>query len=395
MTMTWWNTFEILLFSVLIFCFIARMLFYWVVMAKPYYYMRSGAKKKLQDTSVQPPVSVIICFKSSNYDLHRFLPDILEQEYPEFEVIVVTDGISDADEAALSRLKTRYSNLYSTHVPDYTKNISRKKLALTLGIKAAKYDKLLFTEPDSRIRTKEWISLMTRRFSDKKTIVLGFSALENAKSLWQKYMTCDYFFSNLRMISFALFNHPYAGNGRNMAYAKKHFIEQKGFIKYRTLQQGEDDLFINEIATNKNTAVELSAQSVTLTEINDFYEWKCKKTDQMSTQRFYKGGPVAFRRLETFLRIIFFIAVITCFIIGLPYASLRDFLLPGIALFCLIVQYASQWMVINKTLGSLQLEKFHLIIPLYDLFQPFIDLYFFMYRILKEKENYTYHYEKR
>ena len=390
-----WNTFEIVLYSLLIICFTVRMFIYWVALAKPYFYMQHFAKTKLQKPAAKPPVSIIIAIKNSQYDLFRFLSNILEQEYPEFEVIVVTDGISDIDTDVLLRLKKRYPNLYSTHVPENTRNVSRKKLALTLGFKAAKYDKLLFTEPDSRTRTKEWLSLMARRFLEKKTIILGLSAYENTKNLFRKYIAYDYFFSNLQMISLALLNHPYAGNGRNMAYAKKHFIEQKGFIKHRTLQHGEDDLFVNEIATGENTAVELSAQSVTLVKINDFSDWKCQKADRISTKRFYKRGPIAFWRLETYLRIVFFAVLITCIIYGLPYASAPDFLLPGIALFCFIVQFFSQLFIINKTCERLQLEKFYLTILLFDLLQPFINLYFFMYRVLKEKENYTYHYEKR
>ncbi|MCL1934578.1 MAG: glycosyltransferase [Candidatus Azobacteroides sp.] len=390
-----WNTFEIALFFVLLFCFTAQLLFYWVVLAKPYYYMQSSIKMELSEPTEAPPVSVIISIKNSQDDLFRFLPYILEQEYPEFEVIVVTDGISDAEEEALIHLKNRYSNLYSTHVPENTRNVSRIKLALTLGIKAAKYDKLLFTECDSYIRTKDWIHLMTRRFSDRKTVVLGFSALDEASGLSRKYMAYDYFFSNLQMISLALFNHPYSGNGRNMAYSKEHFIEQKGFVKHRVLRQGEDDLFINDIATGENTAVELSAQSVTLTEINDYRDWIRQKTDRMLTKRFYKRGPVAFWRLETFSRIGFFTALIICLICGLPYTSLPDFLLPGIALFCFIVRFFSQLTVINKINEYLELKKSYLTILLYDLFQPIINLYFFIHCVLKKKENYTYRYEKR
>ena len=389
------NVFEIELLSVLVFCFVIQLLFYWVVLAKPYYYMRSIAKDNLQIPLSQPPVSIIISIKNANYNLFPFLSGILEQDYPEFEVIVVADGISDDDKDVLIRLKNQYSNLYSTHVPEDTRNVSRKKLALTLGIKAAKYNKLLFTETDSLVRTKYWICSMARHFSDKKTIVLGFSAVENANSLSRKFMAYDYFFSNLQMISPALFNRPYAGNGRNMAYLKEHFIEQKGFIKHRILQQGEDDLFINEIATGENTAVELSAYSITLTEINDFRDWKRQKVDRMSTKRFYKRGPVAFWRLETYIRIAFFVALIACFICGFPYKSAQHFLLPGIAFFCFIVRFSSQFIVINKTIEQLQLKKFYLTILLFDLFQPFINSYFFVHRLLKEKYNYTYRYENR
>ena len=387
------NTIEIGLLSILIICFIIQLFFYLVVLAKPYYYMRNTRKEKLRPSAL-PPVSVIVCIKNTSEDLFRFLPNILEQEYPEFEVIIVTDGISDTDEEALTRLKNHYPNLYSTHVPEDTRNVSRKKLALTLGIKAAKYDNLLFTEPDSRIRTEKWISLMTCHFSEKKSIVLGFSTIEKARSFLQKYMAYDYFYSNLQIISFALLNRPYAGNRRNMAYKKKHFIEQKGFLKHQTLKQGEDDLFIGEIATGENTAVELSAHSVTFTKTNSFQDWKRQKIERMSIKRFYKNGPVYFWQMEAFLRILFFISVITLIMFRIPFQSPMDYLLPGIALFCFFVRLLTQYFVINKTAGRLQLRKFYLTVFWFDLFQPFINSYLFINLLLKVKENYIYRYEK-
>ena len=389
------NALEIGLISILILCLIIQLFYYWIVLAKPYSYMKSIADGDLQIPTAQPPVSIIISIQKINTDLSRFLTNILEQDYPEFEVIVVTDGISNTDNEALTRLKNKHINLYLTHIPEDTRNISRKKLALTLGIKASKYDCLLFTEPDSLTRTKNWIFSMVRHFSKKKSIVLGFSAVVNLNSLFQKFMAFDYFFTNLQMISLALFNRPYAGNGRSMAYTKKHFMEQKGYVKHRILKRGEDDLFINEIASENNTAVELSANSVILTEINDYRDWKRQKIDQMSTKRFYKRGPVAFWRLESFSRIIFFVAFITCFICGFPYKSTQDFLFPCIAIFCFIVRFSSQLIVINRVVERLQLEKFYFTILLFDVFQPFFNLYFFLYRLLKEKDDYTYLYENR
>ena len=389
------NTLEIGLLAILIFCFIIQLFYYWIVLAKPLYYMLSANKRKVRIPDELPPVSVIICLNDSNNDLFRFLSNILEQDYPKFEVIVVTDGNLEESEETLKLLKYQHSNLYSTHIPENTKNISRKKLALSLGIKAAKYDKLLFTEPDSVIASKEWIYSMARHFSDEKTIVLGFSAVKNANSLSQKYMAYDYLFSNLQMISPALFKYPYAGNGHNMAYTKEHFIEQKGFVKYRILRQGEDDLFINEIASKNNTAVELSDKSVILTETSDFHEWKNQKFDRMSTKFFYKRGPVAFWRMETYIRILFFAAFIACIIYGFPYKSIQDFILPGVALSCFFIRFFSQLFIINKIVSKLRLGKFFMTIILFDLFQPFVNLYFFLYRILKDKENYIYHYDNR
>ena len=374
----------LILLSVLAFFFIIQLVFYWIVLAKPYYHLRSIKKGNTKLPAARPPVSVIVCIRNEHYDLRSFLPPILEQDYPEFEVIVVNDGVTEESADAVTYLKNQYENLYSTHIPKDTKNVSRKKLGLTLGVKAAKYDTLLFTEADSAPRTSHWISSMARHFQSKKTIVLGLSAAKKKKGFSRAFFAYDYFFTNIQMMSLALLNRPYAGNGRNLAYLKNHFNAQKGFLKYSFLELGEDDLFVKEIASSNNTSVELSPESIMSVEINDFYDWKNLKIRNSITKRFYKFGPIATWRLESFSRIGFVISLIACCIYGFPYLFL-----PLVALFCFFIRLFTQIFVINKTAENLRLQKFYLTIPLFDLFQPFMNIYFFTYRIFKGKEFYT------
>jgi glycosyltransferase involved in cell wall biosynthesis len=389
------TTIEIALLSILGFCLIVQLIFYWMVLLKPYSYLRSVKKGKIRFSSGQPPVSIIICVRNDYYDLRQFLPAILEQDYPEFEVIIVNNGVSDVNEETIMLLKSQYPNLYSTYIPQDTKNVSRKKLGLTLGIKAAKYDNLLFAEPDSLVSTENWISSMSRHFSDKKSIVLGFSVLQKKKGFFSKFRAYDYFFSNLQMISLALLRHPYAGSGRNLAYTKNHFNEQKGFVKHRILQQGEDDLFVNEISNAENTDIDLSTDSLVRVDINNKRDWKKQKIDRAITQRYYKPGPIALWLLESWVRVGFILSVVACLVFAYPYLQFTHLLLAGIALFCFFVRLFTQLFVINQTAKGLKLEKFYFTLPFFDLFQPFVNIYFYIYRIFKRKKNYTNHYETR
>jgi glycosyltransferase involved in cell wall biosynthesis len=389
------NNIEIIVLSFLVVCLIVQLIFYWIVLAKPYYYLLSARKGKILFHSGQPPVSIIVCVKNNYYDVSQFLLSIMEQDYPQFEVIIVNDGNSDENEEVLMRLKSQYDNLYSTYIPEDTRNVSRKKLGLTLGIKAAKYEYLLFTEPDCHVRDNRWISFMSRHFKDKKTLILGFSAMKKEVGLFSKFREYDYFFSGLQMVSLALFKHPYSGSGRNLAYTKTHFNEQKGFVKHRILQQGEDDLFVNEIANGKNTAVEFSAQSLVIADINNYYDWKQLKIDRAVTKQFYHFGPVLLWRIESFFRIGFILSFSACLLAGYPYLELSDFLLPGIAVFCFFIRLISQLFVINNTAKGLKLNKFYFMLPFFDIIQPFLNIYFYIYRVFKGKQNYTYKYEKR
>ena len=384
---------EIVLLSILAICFIIQMIFYWVILAKPFYYLKSVEKGDISFSSDYPPVSVIIYVKNRFYDLQDFLPALLEQDYPQFEVIIVNDGSTEENKNILFRLQEQYANLYATHIPDETKNVSRKKLGITLGIKAAKYDCLLFTEADSHTRSSNWIRLMARHFGENKTVVLGMSAKENEEGFFSKFITFDYFYSNLQMLSMALLNHPHAGSGRNLIYSKTHYNEQRGPVRNQSVRHIEDGLFINDMTDDSDVKIELSPESVIMTDLNT-YDWKQEKKDKAFANQFYKIGSVALWNLESFSRFFFILSVIAC----LVWAFLHPDTLPymaGAAIGCYLIRFFSQLFVINKTASSLELEKFYLKIPLYDIMQILVNVYFFMFRVVHKKENYIFKYEKR
>jgi len=375
---------DLILLSGLGFCFIIQIIFYWIVFAKPYRYAKKLAAGKIETYDEQPPVSVIVAIKNDFYDLNYFLPSILEQNYPQFEVIIVNDGSSDENELTLISLQNRYPNLYATKIPDDTRNLSRKKLALSVGIKAAKYKHLLFMEADSCPRTKDWISLMVRHVENEKTIVLGLSVKKKEKGFFERYIAFDYLFSNLKFLTLALFNRPYAGDGHNLLYTKEHFEKERGYSKYHFLSSGDDDLFINTIANKKNTAVEILPDSLVEATIDGFYEYKHWKIDRESSAYFLKKGPVAFWRLESFLRVGFYAFFVAC-LIGKPLFSIMAIT----ALSTFFIRLLSQiiiWLGINK---KLKLERLSVFFPIYDLFQPFINMYFFFYRVFKIKNSFV------
>jgi glycosyltransferase involved in cell wall biosynthesis len=388
------NYIEIILLSILGVSFIIQMIFYWVVLGKPYYRMRAVNRGRISFSSDTPPVSVIIYVRNRFHNLQDFLPSFLEQEYPQFEVIIVNDGLTEENSNALFWLQEKYPNLYSTHVPIETRNVNRRKLGLTLGIKAAKYDCLLFTEADCHTRSTDWLRLMTRHFTGKNN-VLGMSAKKNADGFFSKFITFDYFFTNLQILSMSLFNHPHAGGGRNLIYSKTHFSEQKSFMRHRSLRQIEDDLFITNMATVQDTEVELSAESVIMTDLN-VYDWQQEKRDKAFIKHFYRVGPVAVWRLETFSRVVFILAVIACLVwwflnpdpLTLPY-------LCGTSVGCYLIKFFSQLFILNRTASLLQLKKFYLAVPLYNLVQVLVNVYFSMFRTVYKKENYIFKYEKR
>jgi glycosyltransferase involved in cell wall biosynthesis len=388
---------EIILLSILAASFMVQMIFCWAIVGKPYYHIIACKKRRIRVASSIQPVSVIIYVRNRYHNLQDFLPALLEQDYPQFEVIIVNDGITENNSNILFRLQEQYSNLYSTHIPDETLTVSRRKLGLTLGIKAAKYDCMLFTEADSHVRSKKWIRLMSRHFVNKN-VVLGMSAKENDNRFFGKFMIYDYFFTNLQMLSLALFNQPHAGSGRNLIYSKSHFGDQAKFVWPHSLRKIDDDLFISDRDTRPNMAVELSAESVMMTDFNA-YDWSAEKRKSMIIKQFYRIGPVAIWSLEAFSRVVFFCSVAACLVWGFTHQnSLTLPYLVGASVFCWLLKLLSQMFILNRTASLLQLKQFYLSIPLYNLMQIMVNIYFSMCSIIHiahTRKNYIFKYEKR
>lgn len=210
-----------------------------------------------------PPLSVIVTSGDDAWNLPVLLPQILEQDYPApLEVIVVEDGAGNATEEVVWALQKDYPNLYMTFVPAQSRNLSRKKLSLTLGIKAARYDSMVFTCGNCRIASPLWLRSMGRHFIDGKEMVIGYSttapAPDSAENAGGRRRSFDMVRTALEYLGAAMAGKPYRGDGNNLAYTRGLFYSVKGFTGSLNYVNGDDDIFVDKVATRSNCAVELS-----------------------------------------------------------------------------------------------------------------------------------------
>ena len=256
---------------------------YWIAFRRLAFY------KKKEDDSKQQPVSVIICAKNEILNLRKNLASVLEQNYPDFEVIVVNDCSWDETGEFLDEMSIKYAHLKVVTLVEQEKYRHGKKFALTLGIKAAKNEILLMTDADCRVESKDWCSLMQRHFDSKTEIVLGYGAYIRKKGFLNKLIRFDTFYIAMNFLSAALGRRAYMGVGRNLAYRRSLFFQNKGFAKHNHLFSGDDDLFVNSNSNSGNTSVEIDPDSFTFSEVKaSFSEWQSQKVRHMSTASHYK-----------------------------------------------------------------------------------------------------------
>lgn len=219
------------------------------------------ARYKVTETSPSehlPQVSVIICGRNEQDNIIQFLPRILAQDYPNFEVIFVNDFSEDDTEWELKKLSETHSHLKIVHIKEHIRLKHGKKFAVTLGIKAAAHEILIFTDADCQPQSELWLQEMASSFTADKEIVLGYSPYIQLPGLLNALIRFETSHTAMSYLSYALKKDAYMGVGRNLAYRKSLFFRNKGFAAHMHIKSGDDDLFVNQNATPTNVAININ-----------------------------------------------------------------------------------------------------------------------------------------
>jgi len=276
-----------------------------------YYFLGIAFHKEGFDINEHKPVSVIVCAHNEMENLEKLIPIILQQNYHLFELIIVNDRSFDGTYEYLEELKKKEPKLRVVTAEENRSNLDYKKYALTLGIKAASHDYLIFTDADCRPTTKNWILHLQSKFVEKTDFVLGISQYEKKDTLLNLLIRAETFYTAIQYISFAIRKNPYMGIGRNLAYKKSVFLDNKGFHPYMFIIGGDDDLIVNKLANNTNTKVSISfdSQTVSIPETS-FAAWISQKKRHLSVSRFYSSKSIFNLSMLNFSQLVLFFSVI-------------------------------------------------------------------------------------
>ena len=332
--------------------FFTQLGYYLIVFGKLTFY------KAPEKKPVSFPVSVIICAKNELKNLKEFLPLMLEQDYKEYQVVVVNDCSWDESEKYLEEMEALHPRLKVVTLMEQEKYRHGKKFALSLGIKAAAFEYLLLTDADCRPAGKQWIGEMVRNFSESKEIVIGYGAYIKEAGFLNKWIRMDTVFNAIQYLSFALNNNAYMGVGRNLAYKKTLFFKNKGFASHYHIMSGDDDLFINEVATRTNTTIEISRESFTYSRAKrNAVAWIRQKRRHMSSSGLYKFRHKWLLGLFYLSQVFFYISFICLLILKL---------FSQVVVSAFIIRLIVQWIVTvrnMKRLGEIDIWWF---VPVYD-----------------------------
>lgn len=336
---------------------------------------RSGKAKRSPDTTTKHPVSLIVCSKNEAENLKNNIPKWLDQAYPDFQLVLINDASIDETKDVIEQFALEDPRITVVNVENNEAFWGSKKYALTLGIKRAKHKALLFTDADCVPASRDWITEMASKFTDEKELVLGYGAYFKKKgSFLNVLIRFETVITALQYFGYAIFGRAYMGVGRNLAYTTDLFYEQSGFINHMQVPSGDDDLFVNEASTRKNTALSFHPDAFTLsTPKRTFKEWRTQKKRHINVAGLYKKRDRFKLGLFYLSQFLFLVFTITLLIVKYQWE---------IVVIAIAVRYSVSWFVVGQVASKLKEKDVAFLYPFLELFLIMFQLSIFISNLI-------------
>lgn len=334
-------------------------------------YARIAFRKSVPVAKVAnlPSLSIVITAKDEAHNLVKIIPVLLDQDYPEFEIVVVNDNSRDETADILDDYKNRYSNVREVMLTSSVSNLQGKRFPMSLGIQAAKYPIVLFTDASCLPSSPQWLRCVAQQFIGNTEVVMGHVTYEVKNLAFNKFLRYDALLSTLRNFSYTLSGMPIMANGRNLAYARTLFFEnQKRFIARFRLPFGEDDIFINEVAKKGTFRIADHPDAAIQQQHVSLSQWMRRKRFQVISRKYYKWHQRTLLKNYNLLSILFYLIAICAVLF-----NLHNTLFLSISAGLIFLKIVSQYLVEGKAAVKYNTREIIPFILWYDLCFAFLN----------------------
>ena len=363
------NTVEEISVCVLLVAFVLQMVYWLFIMTR----IRRGPRDL---SSALKPVSVIICGRNEAENLMQLVPALLEQKYAaEKQIIIVDDCSTDDTPLTIARMRAAYPEIYTTTIPGDAKFKHGKKLAISVGIKAAKFEHMIFIDADCVPASSNWLTSVMEHYADgRKRLVIGYGRYAKHSGLLNLLIRYETFWNAIQYLGFAVAFKPFMGVGRNLSYTKSLYDESSKFRNNLHLLSGDDDMFVSEMGTRANTAINFIREGQTISEPESTWMgYSAQKSRHLTTASLYPKRVKAMLGMEQVSRAAYWVALAAVFGIlcaqGLPMSPIM-----WIACGALAVRTITMYIILGLSARNMGESKMWLLALPFDIIIPLMEL---------------------
>ena len=310
-------------------------------------FLRSLRFQKTGTAENQPPVSILITAHDNLAELERNLPMFLRQQYAaDYQVIVVCQSTDGETQDFLKRTAAENPHLYYTYIPESSRYMSRKKLQITLGVKAAKHEWIILTEPNCRPSNDKWLQTMVRQCQDPNHLLLGYVALDEETKSVRRFDSIRKAYYVLRR---AQQTYGYRSHMPNVAFRKSDFMKEQGYQGNLEYVRGEYDFLVNKYAHCGDTATELDCDAWLIREAPSNKSWhNAHLYLQASRKSLERAGSM--RTLMFFDHLMPHLSLIATLGVAAYSILMKNWILTGCAGFSFLLLFIVRMLIANKAI---------------------------------------------
>ena len=306
-----YNRLSFYILAIFILALVVQLCIHWIRFSRLAFFKRHPLLK--QDDELEP-VSIVVCARDAYERLVELIPVLLSQDYPNFEVVVVNDCSDDETEEYLKDLERRESRIKPVQLRQHLNFFNGKKFPLSMGIKSASYDLMVLTDADCMPTDSQWLRSVASCYGEATEVVVGYCRYRRTGGLLNVLMRFDALQEGLMYLSATLAGKPYMGVGRNLSYRQRLFFENKGFTSHYTMAAGDDDVFVDQVATKRNARAHIDAEhTVECTATGSAATWLRERSQRYSTISMHKSGARAFAATHYWSQFLFYACFIALF----------------------------------------------------------------------------------
>lgn len=358
----------------ILFLFFCIQLYYYT-----YYYSASIRHNKkvnkagIEYTNKLPGISVVISAQDDGYYLENILPNILKQDYPKYEVIVVNDGSCDDTVDILNKMQQEHKNLKTSFLPRDAKFKSRRKICIAIAIKSAENDIIVLTSSDCKPKDDQWLKSIGQNYTTGNELVLGASRRENTEGRLGNLSDFDNLFTTMEYTGYALCKKTFRGTINNMAFSRKAYNDVKGYSRHLNLESGEEDLFVQDVAKECEVKIEERPSAILVRDKEITSKvFRMEHEQRMENRKLYPFNIRFNIALELCSRYLFWgmaIAMMLTTGINMEWIALT------IAAVLFLSREITQAVVVSKNAKLLGCKAHLLGMPVYEMILPLYELY--------------------
>ena len=220
-----------------------------------------------------PKMSVVVPTNNQVEQLAERLPLLLGQDYPDYEIIVVDEASTDGTKELVEQLQLRFRNLRYTFVPASATEICRRKLAITLGIRAARSEWVAITTPAAVPVSHVWLKTLSESITAQTDIIVGYANYKDNGSHYAQRAVFERLHLLLRCFRSANGYGCMGGAETNFCIRKAAFMAHKGYADNLNVSFGESHLLIDSLSTPLNVSVAVGEKAKVLEDLPAYEVW--------------------------------------------------------------------------------------------------------------------------